>query len=144
MHKVKLPKNIVRYVEHNLYYYHEYIREIQRLRNDILYGVKITTDENVGGGRSNLPSSPTEQRAIELVTHRRLEKLERVTHAIKTVYDALPDEKRKLVKLKYWTRPQRYTWDGIAEQLHITKRQAMRWRSEVIYAIAELLGEADA
>ncbi|WJQ03219.1 transcriptional regulator [Geobacillus stearothermophilus] len=143
MQKVKLPKNIVRYVEHNLYYYHEYLRDIERLRKDILYG-RDNNDENIGGGRSNLPSSPTEQRAIELVTHRRLEKLERVTHAIKTVYEALPDEKRKLVKLKYWTRPQRYTWDGIAEQLHITKRQAMRWRSEVIYAIAELLGEADA
>ncbi|WP_044737126.1 RinA family phage transcriptional regulator [Geobacillus kaustophilus] len=143
MQATKLPKNIVRYVEHNLYYYHEYLRDIERLRKDILYG-KSSDDENVGGGRGNLPSSPTEQRAIELVTHRRLEKLERVTHAIKTVYEALPDEKRKLVKLKYWTRPQRYTWDGIAEQLHITKRQAMRWRSEVVYAIAELLGEADA
>ncbi|MDF9296081.1 transcriptional regulator [Geobacillus stearothermophilus] len=143
MQATKLPKNIVRYVEHNLYYYHEYLRDIERLRKDILYG-RDNNDENIGGGRSNLPSSPTEQRAIELVTHRRLEKLERVTHAIKTVYEALPDEKRKLVKLKYWTRPQRYTWDGIAEQLHITKRQAMRWRSEIIYAIAELLGEADA
>ncbi|ADE87535.1 RinA transcriptional activator-like protein [Deep-sea thermophilic phage D6E] len=143
MQATKLPKNIVRYVEHNLYYYHEYLRDIERLRKDILYG-RDNNDENVGGGRSNLPSSPTERAAIELVTHRRLEKLERVTHAIKTVYEALPDEKRKLIKLKYWTRPQRYTWDGIAEQLHITKRQAMRWRSEVIYAIAELLGEADA
>lgn len=143
MQKVKLPKNIVRYVEHNLYYYHEYLRDIERLRKDILYG-RDNNDENVGGGRGNLPSSPTERAAIELVTHRRLEKLERVTHAIKTVYEALPDEKRKLIKLKYWTRPQRYTWDGIAEQLHVTKRQAMRWRSEVVYAIAELLGEADA
>lgn len=141
--RTKLHKNVVRYVEHNLYYYHEYLRDIERLRKDILYG-RDNNDENVGGRRGNLPSSPTEQRAIELVTHRRLEKLGRVTHAIKTVYEALPDEKRKLIKLKYWTRPHRYTWDGIAEQLHITKRQAMRWRSEVIYAIAELLGEADA
>ncbi|WPZ17810.1 transcriptional regulator [Geobacillus subterraneus] len=140
----KLHKDIVRYVEHNLYHYHEYIREIQRLRNDILYGVKLTTDENVGGGRSNLPSSPTERRTIELLTHRRLETLERVTHAIKTVYEALPDEKRKLIKLKYWTKPQRYTWDGIAEQLCVTRITCLRWRNEIVYAIAELLGETDA
>ncbi|WJQ02875.1 transcriptional regulator [Geobacillus stearothermophilus] len=143
MQKVKLPKNIVRYVEHNLYYYHEYLRDIERLRKDILYG-RDNNDENIGGGRGNLPSSPTERAAIELVTHRRLEKLERVTHAIKTVYEALPDEKRKLVKLKYWTRPQRYTWDGIAEQLCVTRITCLRWRNEIVYAIAELLGEADA
>jgi RinA family phage transcriptional activator len=143
MQATKLPKNIVRYVEHNLYYYHEYLRDIERLRKDILYG-RDNNDENVGGGRGNLPSSPTERTAIELVTHRRLEKLERVTHAIKTVYEALPDEKRKLIKLKYWTRPQRYTWDGIAEQLCVTRITCLRWRNEIVYAIAELLGETDA
>ncbi len=142
--RTKLHKNVVRYVEHNLYHYHEYIREIQRLRNDILYGVKITTDENVGGGRSNLPSSPTERRTIELLTHRRLDTLERVTSAIKTVYEALPEEKKKLVRLKYWTRPQKYTWDGIAEQLHVSRITCLRWRDEIVYAIAELLGETDA
>ncbi|WP_096224884.1 transcriptional regulator [Geobacillus sp. FJAT-46040] len=142
--RTKLHKNVVRYVEHNLYYYHEYIREIQRLRNDILYGVKITTDENIGGGRSNLPSSPTERRTIELLTHRRLDTLERVTDAIKTVYEALPEEKKKLVRLKYWTRPQRYTWDGIAEQLHVSRITCLRWRAEIVYAIAEMLGETDA
>ncbi|GAB6891112.1 transcriptional regulator [Geobacillus stearothermophilus] len=140
----KLHKGIVRYVEHNLYNYHEYIREIQRLRNDILYGVKITTDENVGGGRSNLPSSPTERRTIELLTHRRLDTLERVTGAIKTVYESLSEEKKQLVKLKYWTRPQRYTWDGIAEQLHVSRITCLRWRDEIVYAIAEMLGETDA
>lgn len=141
--RTKLHKNVVRYVEHNLHYYHEYLRDIERLRKDILYG-RDNNDENVGGGRGNLPSSPTERAAIELVTHRRLEKLERVTHAIKTVYEALPDEKRKLIKLKYWTRPQRYTWDGIAEQLCVTRITCLRWRNEIVYAIAELLGETDA
>lgn len=140
MQAIKLPKNIVRYVEHNLYYYHDYIREIQRLRNDILYGVKITTDENVGGGRGNLPSSPTERRTIELLTHRRLDTLERVTDAIRTVYESLTEEKKKLVQLKYWTRPQKYTWDGIAEQLHVDRTTCFRWRKEIVAAIAKLLG----
>ncbi|MGG2988724.1 transcriptional regulator [Geobacillus stearothermophilus] len=143
MQKVKLPKNIVRYVEHNLYYYHEYLRDIERLRKDILYG-RDNNDENVGGGRSNLPSSPTERRTIELLTNRRLDTLERVTGAIKTVYESLPEEKKQLVKLKYWTRPQRYTWDGIAEQLHVSRITCLRWRDEIAYAIAELLGETDA
>ncbi|WP_446662969.1 transcriptional regulator [Geobacillus sp. CCR] len=140
----KLHKGIVRYVEHNLYHYHDYVREIRRLRNDILYGVKITTDENVGGGRGNLPSSPTERMTIELLTHRRLDTLERVTGAIKTVYESLPEEKKKLVRLKYWTRPQKYTWDGIAEQLHVSRITCLRWRDEIVYAIAEMLGETDA
>ncbi|NNU85332.1 DUF722 domain-containing protein [Geobacillus sp. BMUD] len=137
---MKLHKDIVRYVEHNLYYYHEYLKEIQRLQKDILYGVKMTQDENIGGGRSNLPSSPTEKRAIELTTHRRLETLERVTQAIKTVYEALPEEKRKLIHLKYWEKPTKYTWNGIAEMLHVDRVTCFRWRNEIVAAIAELLG----
>lgn len=144
MQKVKLPKNIVRYVEHNLYYYHEYLRDIERLRKDILYG-RDNNDENVGGGRPSLPGKPTERIATNLAMNKRLGQLEQIVKAIDDVYQSLPDERKKLIQLRYWTSrqyrwEQKMTWKKIANEIHISERQALRWRDEIVYAIAEKLG----
>jgi len=135
----KISKGAFKHVESELYCYHDTLKEIDRLRKDIMF-CNENIDENVGGGRSNLPSSPTERIGTTLLTHRRLQQLETIANAIRLVYERVPDEYKRLIQLKYWTKPQRYTWDGIADQLHISKRQAMRWRDEVVYAIAEVLG----
>jgi RinA family phage transcriptional activator len=66
--------------------------------------------------------------------------LEEVTNAIYKVFQGLPEDYQKLVRLKYWTRPQTLTWEGIADKLYITSRQAMRWRDDIIFAVAEVLG----
>jgi len=135
----KIKKATFKHIEAELHSYRDTLREIDQLRKDIMF-CSEHTDENVGGGRSNLPSSPTERIGTTLVTHRRLQQLETIANAIQLVYDRVPDDHKKLIQLKYWTKPQRYTWDGIAEKLHISKRQAMRWRDEIVYTIAEVLG----
>lgn len=135
----KLKKATFKHIEAELYCYHDTLKEIERIRKDIMF-CNDSIDENVGGGRSNLPSSPTERIGTMLLTHRRLQQLETIANAIKTVYERVSDEHKRLIQLKYWTRPQRYTWDGLADQLNISKRQAMRWRDEIVYAIAEVLG----
>lgn len=97
-------------------------------------------DENIGGGKSNIPGNPTEKVATRLAENVELKRLEEIAGAIKFVYDSSPEEYKKLIKLKYWTKPQLLTWDGIADRLHISKRQAMRWRDEIVYSIAKVLG----
>jgi RinA family phage transcriptional activator len=139
MTKTKLKKATFKHIESELYAYHDTLKEIDRLRKDIMF-CNENIDENVGGGRSNLPSSPTERIGTALLTHRRLQQLENIANAIRLAYERVPDEYKRLIQLKYWTKPQRYTWDGIADKLHISKRQAMRWRDEIVYAIAEVLG----
>lgn len=139
MQQVKLRNGTFKHIESELYTYHDTKKEIVRLKNEILYA-SPNHDENVGGGRSNLPGDPTGRTAVLLVTHRRIEQLERIVDAIESVVDKLPEEKQKLVKLKYWTRPQTLTWEGIAMRLGISARQAMRWRDEIVYAIAEKIG----
>jgi len=135
----KLDKGVFRHVEAELYRYHETKREIVRLRNDILYG-KTPHDENVGGGRSNLPGDPTGKAATLLTTNRRLEQMERVVEAIETVYDEVSEDKKRLIELKYWTRPQILTWEGIAQKLHVSRNTAINWRNEIVLAIAKLVG----
>ena len=139
MQTKKLKNGAFKHIESELHHYHETLKEIVSLREQLLHG-SSNPDENIGGGRSNLPSSPTERKAIVLATNRRLESMERVVQVISYVYNSLPDEKKKLVQLKYWTKPQRLTWQGIAIELNISPRHAMRWREEIVVYIAELIG----
>lgn len=136
---VKLKKATFKHIESELYYYKDTVREIENLRKDIMF-CNDNEDENTGGGRNNLPSSPTERIATRLATHKKLKQLEEVANAIQKVYTGLPEDYQKLVRLKYWTKPQTLTWEGIADKLYITSRQSMRWRDEIIFAIAEVLG----
>src|SRR5690606_30954074 len=136
---IKLKKATFQHIESELYSYKDTLTEIEELRKDIIF-TRQSDDENIGGGRSSLPSSPTERIGTRLATHKRLGNLEQIANAIEKVYTGLPEEYRQLVQLKYFTKPQRYTWDGLADKLHVSKRQAMRWRDEIIHTIAEVLG----
>lgn len=135
----KIRKATFQHVESELFTYHETRKEIIRLKNDILHA-RISTDENVGGGRGNLPGDPTGKTATLIVSHRKIEQLERIVDAIESVVERLPPEKRKLIELRYWTKPQRFTWDGIAAELHVSRRTAMNWRDEIVRAIVEKIG----
>lgn len=135
----KIRKGTFQHIESELYAYHETRKEIVRLKNDILHGSGIG-DENVGGGRSNLPGDPTGRTATLMMSHRKIEQLERIVDAIESVVDRLPDEKRKLVELRYWTKPQTLTWEGIARKINVSRRQAFNWRDEIIRAIADKIG----
>ena len=139
MQDVKIRSGAFKHVESELHHYHETLREISLLREEILYATK-EQDDNVGGGRSNLPGDPTAQKAIALTSSRRLDNLERVVQVIQYVYNGLPDEKKRLVHMKYWDRPQTLTWDGIAMNLNVSKRTAVYWRDEIVHAIAQFLG----
>lgn len=139
MNQIKLRKGTFQHVESELYAYHDTCKEIVRLKNEILYGKKFD-DENVGGGRSNIPGDPTGSVAIKLVTHKKLEQLLNITDAIETVLNQLPEEKKELVRIRYWTRPQTLTWDGIASKLHVSRRTAINWRDEIVRDISVRIG----
>lgn len=134
-----LKKATFKHIESEIYGYRETLKEIEILRKDIMF-CSTNDDENVGGGRRSLPSSPTERIGVRLATHRKLTRLEEVVLAIETVYEGLPADHKELVRLKYWTRPQTLTWEGIADQLHVSRATAIRWRDSIVMAISEVLG----
>lgn len=137
--KIKLKNGAFKHVESELYHFFETKRELETLRAEILHGT-MTPDDNVGGGRSNLPGTPTENKAIALVASKQIEQLAQIVFAIEFVVDNLPAEKRKLVELKYWTKPQTLTWDGIAINLCCSRRTAERWRAEIVNQIGMMMG----
>lgn len=136
---IKPTKLAFKKAEAEWYNYHNTLKEIAKLRQEIMNPVQ-ESDENIGGGKSNIPGKPTERIATRLATHKQLRYLEEVVEAIEKVYNALPDNYKKLVRYRYWSKEKNLTWDGIALKLHVSKRQAMRWRDDIIHATMEVLG----
>jgi RinA family phage transcriptional activator len=129
-------KKTFQHIEQELYSFHATKKEIEQLRNDIIH----STPKAYEGSRSNSVSSPVEAKVSRLLTSRRIEYLQDVIEAIDEVYQALPNDKKRLVEMKYWKRPQLLTWEGIALECNISRVTAFRWRDEIIMAIANRLG----
>lgn len=134
----EVSKPTFKHIEAEFYKYYQTVKEIKQLENEIIYETS-NDDENVGGGRSNIPFKPTERKATRLATHRELKYLKDVVYAIETVYNLSPEEYKELIRLKYWSNRD-LTWDGIANELHMSRRKALSMRNEIILATAELLG----
>lgn len=135
---IKTKKITFKKVESEWYGYHETLKEIAKLRQEIMNPVQ-EVDENIGGGQSNIPGAPTERIATRLVTSKQLTYLTEIASAIERVYNALPDNYKELARLRYWSNKDK-TWDGVAMDLNVSRRQAIRWRDEIIQATVEVLG----
>lgn len=104
--------------------YHDYRREIIRLKNAILFNENGVGELNIDTGK----------------TQKRIKHMENIVNAIDDVYNSLPKEKQRLVLVAYWTKPQTMTWEGIALNLHCGARTVYRWRDEIIETIADAMG----
>lgn len=136
---IKTTKLAFKKAESEWYNYHNTLKEIARLREEIMNPFQ-EEELNTGGGQSNIPGDPTGKMATRLTTNKQLDYLNEIVIAIDNVYNAVPDDYKKLIKLRYWNSSKRLDWDGIALNCNISKRQAMRWRDEIIHTTIELLG----
>ncbi len=135
---MKIRRDIKCYIEAELRDYHETIKSIQEDRNELIYATPIF--DNNGGGRSNMTSDPTLKKTISLMTNKRIRRMEQTVSAISSVVDALPEEKYKLIKLKYWTNPQPLTDTGIAMGMHMGKTAFYNWVNDILFAIGVEMG----
>lgn len=135
----KLKRGTFQHVEGELYDYHETKREINQLVSEIIHGVP-GGDENVGGGKSNIPGNPTLRRATVLATHKLLDSMQTNVEAIEYVYNRARPEYKRLIEIRYWRSPQTLTWEGVAQELKVSRKQALQWRDTVVKAVADKLG----
>ncbi|QKS71672.1 transcriptional regulator [Paenalkalicoccus suaedae] len=138
MTKIKAKRSTFRHVEGEWSDYYKTIQEIRDLREEIETPYQ-EIDTNTGGGRSGFISAPTERTAINLIASRKLQHREKIVAAIEEVYNALPKDHKKLVQVKYWGR-ENLNWDGVANRCHVSRRQAIVWRNQIIQATIEVLG----
>lgn len=133
----EISKATFKHIEAEWYKYPQTVKEIQRLRYNIIQS--STVDENVGGGRSGMISKPTEIAATRLTTHKQLDYLEDIVYAIETVYNLSNDQYKRLVQIRYWNK-RNLNWDQIAGELGYSRGHAIRIRNHMITDTAELLG----
>ena len=139
---IETTKTTFKKVEYEWYNYHNTLKEIARLREEIMNPFNEEPDQNIGEGASSIrtPGDPTGRMAIRLTTSKQLNYLTEITQAIEKVYNALPEDYKKLVRVKYWSKGQKLTWDIIADELNVNRSTAIRWRNEIVQATIELLG----
>ena len=132
-----ITKQNRKYIESEIVNYKKTKLEYQRLENEILYG-QNNIDENIGGGKSNIPISTVENRVIKRIESKQLQRLESVINAIEGVYMSLDSEKQEFLRLCFWER--RFSMNGLANKLCISRATAFRWKYEIIDSIAVELG----
>lgn len=137
MDKVKLRDKTIRYIEQELEDYQETKRKIEERKQELQ--AKAPVEAGMPMDRQG-PSSPTERLAIRMLSDRHLQEMERVIECIEHVYQHCDADHKRLILIRYWTKPQTLTWEGIARELAVSKRQAYRWRDNVVHAIADRLG----
>lgn len=132
----KLRNGTVKHIEAELFDYQDTLKRIRQRREELLTG----SSEELVGGRSNLPSDPTGSIVTRLMADKQLQELERIASAVEHVYNICDDDRKELIRLKYWTKPQLKSWEGIALEISISRATAFRWRDEIIQAVGEVLG----
>lgn len=139
----KIKKSTFKYIESEIYSYHDTLKQIESLRYEIIHQSHSSRDQNNEAGKSSVRniSNETERIGTALATDKRIERMHKITKSIKKVYDQLDSDKKRLMKLYYWDRPGELTWDGVARELSAGRMTVIRWRRQIVTAIAYELGE---
>ena len=135
-----MRREIKAYIEAELRDFNDTLRQIGEERNEILLATSIH-DNN--GGHSYDISDPTHDRSIKLMTNKRINRMEQIVKAIENVVGELPEDKFRMIELKYWTRPQTLTDIGICQKIPISKTAFYKWKNEVLIAIGVEMGLID-
>lgn len=139
---LKPTKITFKKTEAEWYNYHNTLKEIAKLREGIMNPFDEEPDTNTGSGSNSVRNvtNPTERIVTRLSTNKQLQYLTEIVEVIEQVYNALPEDYKKLVRLRYWNKNKNLTWEKVAADIPISERQARRWRKEIIQATVELLG----
>lgn len=127
------------HVKDYLYNYKWLKEEIDKRRSEIITPYQ-EEDTNIGGGQSNLMTSPTEQAATKLADDIRLSQLQRMKWAIDSVYADVDATGKRFMNLTYFQKPNTLTLQGVAIEIGVSERTAKRLNTKIIISIAERIG----
>ena len=132
-----MNKETENFIAAELAAYHDNLRELEALREEIYEGSPGPPD---GMPRGNTTSNPTADKAIRLVSSKVLLCVERRTAAITKVLKRNQNDTllMELVRLSFFQRT--HTPIGVCGELHISRRNYYRRRLEFLGQIAEELG----
>lgn len=134
---IKLTTKKIKIIEFNLYTFLQDKKELAEEEEDIYTG-STNGSEKV----QSAISDPTQNRAINLVTNRRLlrlrQKVKDTEEAINYIR-MLPEKNMfRLMELKYFQN--KLTDQGIIQELCISKRTYYRWKREILKIVGRYTG----
>lgn len=128
----KIPCAIFRWIEYELYNLEWHKEELKRLKEEIL----LKSPDKLSGGKSNVISDQTGQKAVKLVDHIGIVTLER---KIKAIEYSL---RRPIFKELYeWKYRRCCPWQEVCEKMNVAQATFYRIRRALIIDIARKLGE---
>jgi RinA family phage transcriptional activator len=151
---MKLKRATYRHIEAEIYAYHDTLKAIEALRQDIILRSREEQLAVSGGGYA---TSVVERRATRLADSLLLREMERITKAIRDTYAVARDECRKVVWVKYglaldWQPPEelvakmrgRNRFDmsvkEMADIIPVAESTFYAYRTGFVYGVAERLG----
>lgn len=138
---VDIKPGTFKYIESEIYNHHENKKEINRLRMEILNPHK-ETDTNIVYGpiQQSEPTRTTEVMATRLLTNKMLRNLEEMVAAIEYIYYRLPEEHKKVIRLKYWNNQRNLKMDQIGYECNMHRNTVTSIRKSFVKAVALQVG----
>lgn len=135
----KLSEVELRSLDLKLFDYQQIDRKIAIRKLEIQ--TETSDDCNVGGGKANTISKPTENVIARWSSDVRINGLEQLRSAIESTLDALDDELKKIFYLR-WSRGSVNTWEEIADMLHVSRKSIYRKRERILTIFADFRGDS--
>ncbi|WP_336832975.1 transcriptional regulator [Staphylococcus pseudoxylosus] len=123
-----------------------YIKNIKQYRKDLKFrGYEILENhdpENIGAGKSNMPGNPIEREVLKRFNDKKYNNLDNIVSSVEKLIANVDDETLQIMKMKYWSDLDEYSWDDIADELFISRRTLGRRRDKWLLLLAEYMGYA--
>ena len=97
-------------------------------------------DTNKGGGKNNLPSDTTAEKAMILVADVEYQNLKRIVTTVEGIYTQLDNDQKKIVQMRYWDKSDCFEWQEIADELFLSVSKTLRKRNTIIDETARRIG----
>lgn len=123
-----------------------YIKNIKQYRKDLKFrGYEILENhdpENIGAGKSNMPGNPIEREVLKRFNDKKYNNLDNIVSSVEKLIANVDGETLDIMKMKYWSDLDEYSWDDIADELFISRRTLGRRRDKWLLLLAEYMGYA--
>ena len=137
MTKWKISDSDFGFIEDEVRLYPLYKNRLEQAINDIYYSTP--SYENTGGGKSNLPSRPVENKVFSLLHDARIVKLRLYVESVEEAFHELDKEKQDFIDLLYWKN--RSSLQAVCLEFCISVSTANRWRKAFIMRVGLLTGD---
>ncbi len=134
----KLQPQIKTWCEWHLVNYRQYRKDIERYRRELIPSA-VSNYSLVPRGKGGI-NRTTENTTLHILADRYFLETQKVIDAVEFTLEQLPEDDRRLIELVYLNKNNRYSPEGAATQLCMSKSAAYRKLNKALTLLALELG----